>query len=77
MTIPELFIMCDKSIRKIYGCEDNGAGYINFMIRMSHFARSLVIQAEGDKQNLLSLIHLKDRTLARLLDIYNYVKTHS
>jgi len=74
MVIPEFFVMCDEAIRERYGCEGNGAGYANFMFRMSFIARDLVLQAHGDKQRILDCSRWKGRTLARLLDNYNYMK---
>jgi hypothetical protein len=74
MTIPEFFVMCDEKIRKAYGCEGNAAGYGNFMIRMNLLARDLLAQANGNKDMILSCSKWKGRTLARLLDIYNYTK---
>ena len=74
MAIPNFFVMCDESIRKEYGCEGNGAGYANFMLRMSLFAHDLILQAHGNRQRILDCSKWKGRTLARLLDIYNYTK---
>jgi hypothetical protein len=74
MAVPEFFVMCDEKIRKAYGCEGNAAGYGNFMIRMNLLARDLLDQANGNKDLILSCSKWKGRTLARLLDIYNYTK---
>lgn len=72
MAIPELFVMCDKRIREKYGCEGNAAGYANFMLRMNLLASDLISQAHGNKQSILDCSQWKGRTLARLLDNYNY-----
>jgi len=74
MAIPKFFVMCDEKIRKAYGCEGNAAGYGNFMLRMSIVARDLLAQAKGNKEIILSCSKWKGRTLARLLDNYNYTK---
>lgn len=74
MAVPELFVMCDGSIRKAYGCEGNAAGYANFMLKMNFFARDLVSQAHGNKQRILDCSKRERRALARLLDNYNYTK---
>lgn len=74
MAIPDLFVMCDESIRKAYGCEGNAAGYVNFMFRMNLIASDLISQAKGNKQTILDCSKWKERTLARLLDNYNYSK---
>lgn len=74
MAIPDLFVMCDEGIRKAYGCGGNAAGYVNFMFRMNLIASDLVSQAKGNKQAILDCSKWKGRTLARLLDNYNYTK---
>ena len=74
MAIPEFFVMCDKSIRNRYGCEGNGAGYANFMFRMNFLAQDLILQADGQKKRILNCSRWKERTFARLIDNYNYVK---
>jgi hypothetical protein len=74
MAIPTFFVMCDEKIRKAYGCEGNAAGYGNFMLRMNILARDLLTQAKGNKEIILSCSKWKGRTLARLLDNFNYTK---
>jgi hypothetical protein len=72
MAIPELFVMCDAAIRDKYGCADNAAGYINFVLRMGLIARDLIAQANGNKQTILTCSRWQGRTLAHLMDNYNY-----
>jgi hypothetical protein len=74
MAIPKLFVMCDEKIRKAYGCESNAAGYGNFMLRMSLLTRDLIAQAEENKEIILRYSKWRERTLVRLLDIFNYTK---
>jgi hypothetical protein len=74
LTAPSFFMMSDQKIREHYGCEANGAGYANFMFRMSLLAGDLIAQAQGDKQSILKYSKWEGRTLARLLDNYNYTK---
>jgi hypothetical protein len=71
MTIPTFFVMSDERIRKHYGFEGNSSGYVNFMLTMNLLARDLITQI-GDKQRILAFSHFRERTLARLLDNYNY-----
>lgn len=72
MAVPRFFVMCDEKIREAYGCGDNGKGYANFMFRMNLLARDLISQANGDKERILDCSRWKGRTLARLLDNFNY-----
>ena len=72
MAIPELFVMSDNAIRRKYGCEGNAAGYVNFIVRMNLTARDLILQANGNKQTILECSKYNGRSLARLLDNYNY-----
>jgi hypothetical protein len=72
MAIPDLFVMCDVAIRDKYGCAANTAGYINFMLRMNLIALDLISQTNGNKQSILNCSKWPGRTLARLLDNYNY-----
>jgi len=74
MSIPKFFVMSDEGIRKAYGCEGNAVGYGNFMFRMTLLARDLVSQAQGKKEMILSCSKFRGRTLARLLDNFNYTK---
>jgi len=74
MGLPNFFVMADQKIRKKYGCEGNGAGYANFMWRMSVFARDLVTLAHGNKQRILEFSKWGGRSLTRLLDNFNYTK---
>jgi hypothetical protein len=74
MSIPKFFVMCDEKIRKAYGCEGNAAGYGNFMLRMNLLAHDLISQAQGNKEIILGSSKWKGRTLARLLDNFNYTK---
>ena len=57
-----------------YGCEGNAAGYGNFMLRMNLLARDFLAQAKGNEKIILRCSRLKGRTLARLLDVFNYTK---
>jgi hypothetical protein len=72
--VPSFFVMSDEKIRKAYGCEGNEKGYANFMFRMSLLARDLVSQANGDKEKILKCSKWEGRTLAKLLDVFNYTK---
>jgi hypothetical protein len=72
MAIPSFFVMSDEKIREHYGCEANGAGYANFMLRMNLFAKDLVSQAQGNRQTILGYSKWPGRALTRLLDNYNY-----
>jgi hypothetical protein len=72
MAIPDLFVMGDEAIRTEYGCEGNSAGYVNFILRMNVVARDLIHQASGNRQKILECSKWQRRTLARLLDNYNY-----
>lgn len=72
MAIPEFFVMSDFAIRQNYGCEDNGAGYANFMLRMNLLSKDLISQSHGNKGELISCSKWPNRTLARLIDSYNY-----
>lgn len=74
MAVPDFFVMADETIRKKYGCEGNGAGYANFMWRMSIFARDLLSQAKGSKRKIIKIPKWRERTLPRLIDNYNYAK---
>jgi len=74
MSVPNFFVMSDQKIRRGYGCEGNVAGYANFMFRMSLLARDLISQAHGDKEMILNCSKWRGRTLARLLDNFNYTK---
>ena len=74
MVLPDFFVMADAEIRKMYGCEANGAGYANFMWRMGILARDLLTQAEGNRHKILDSSRWKGRSLTRLLDNYNYTK---
>lgn len=71
MAIPSFFTMSDEKIRKHYGFEGNSAGYVNFMLTMNLLAQDLIEQV-GNKQSLLNSSQFRKRTLARLLDNYNY-----
>lgn len=71
MAIPNFFVMSDERIRKHYGFEGNSMGYVNFMLAMNLLARDLIAQI-GNKQSILNFSHFRGRTLARLLDNYNY-----
>lgn len=72
MAVPRFFVMGDEKIREAYGCGDNEKGYANFMFRMNLLARDLISQANGDKERILNCSKWKRRTLARLLDNFNY-----
>jgi len=74
MSVPEFFVMCDEKIRRAYGCEGNAAGYGNFMLRMNLLARDLISQAQGNKMIITCSSKWGGRTLARLLDNFNYTK---
>jgi hypothetical protein len=67
MAVPDFFIMCDSGIREIHGVTGNGAGYTNFMIRMSIYANYL------DKNLDLSKLVNKKTSIPRLIDNYNYI----
>jgi hypothetical protein len=74
MAVPKFFVMYDEKIRKAYGCEGNAKGYVNFMLRMNLLARNLLEQAKGNKEAILACSKWRERTLARLLDNYNYAR---
>lgn len=74
MAIPKFFVMSDEKIRKTYGCDSNAVGYGNFMFRMSLLARDLISQAQGNKEMILNCSKWKGRTLAQLLDNFNYTR---
>jgi len=70
MVIPDLFVMCDGSIRKAYGCEGNSEGYLNFLYRMQKAAQKLI--AEKRKAEICKELHNGDRNLTKIMDEYNY-----
>ncbi|MEM3389785.1 MAG: hypothetical protein QW491_10305 [Thermoproteota archaeon] len=72
MAVPRFFVMSDEKIREAYGCGDNEKGYANFMFRMNLLASDLISQANGEKEKILNCSKWKGRTLARLLDNFNY-----
>lgn len=71
MAVPSLLVMSDEKIRKHYGFEGTPVGYVNFMLAMNLFARDLIAQTR-DKTTVLAISRFRERTLARLLDNYNY-----
>ena len=61
LTIPEVFIMWDAYIRKAYGFKKGDSeDYFNFLKKMQ-------VEFKDIKKD-------KDRTLAKCIDEYNYVK---
>lgn len=76
MCVPEFFVMSDDVIRQMYGCEGNGRGYGNFMLRMNILAIDLVAQANGNVDMICGYKGSKKR-LTKLLDQYNYTKSRN
>lgn len=84
MVNPNFFMICDHEIRYDYGCSDNALGYVNFMWRMKLFA-DVVIREYSTKRNmpvksvfsnLVTECKSNATTLPKLLDEYNWVKSH-
>ncbi len=63
---PDLFVMWDTDIRKLYKIPDKGSSedYINFLIKMKEIFKNI-------KWNN------KDKPFAKAIDEYNYYKVHS
>jgi len=61
LTIPEVFVMWDAYIRKVWGFKEGKSDdYFNFLKKM--------------QEEFKTFENSKDRTLAKLIDEYNYVK---
>lgn len=77
---PELFVMLDKQIRDNYGCLDNSEGYFNFLLRVKEIAREIIqsycaehkTDEERAKAEICKLCYGGERTLAKIIDEYNY-----
>lgn len=80
MIIPELFIMCDRSIAEGYGYAQNAVGYGKFIVEMKHFARSLVdnykLEFEVDDPEAIvqiqRLCNDEGKAFTKTLDEFNY-----
>ena len=70
MVIPNLFVMCDKKIRKKYGCAGNSEGYLNFLHRMQKATQRMT--EEKTKVEICEELHHGDRSFTKILDEYNY-----
>jgi len=82
MVNPELFVMWDKKIRDNYGCYGSSEGYVNFLQKMQGMIKELIknysqthnIREEEAKEEIRKKCHDLKKTLAKLIDQYNYLK---
>lgn len=82
MVNPELFVMWDKKIRENYGCYGSSEGYVNFLQKMQEMIKELIknysqthnLKEEEAKEEIRKKCHDLKKTLAKLIDQYNYLK---
>jgi hypothetical protein len=81
---PKVFAMWDDSIRKAYGCHENGEGYYNFLIRMQWELGELITSFQkdfndSDEEEVINQIRKAFyisgyKPITQLLDEFNYQK---
>jgi hypothetical protein len=74
---PETAMPWDEAIRAVLNIGANGRGYRDMLVRSKHEAALLIADAIqcgiGDRQDIPGIVGSPDRTLARLLDQYNWI----